>query len=105
MKTKIFLLLVVITGFLCHSANTAKETETAPSLYPMMGVVTEVNYATDTVTIVDFNGNEWEFSECEDWFVGDVCASIMSDNGTPLIFDDEIVQVKYDGWLDGWINQ
>lgn len=91
---KLLFLIVIIM-----SSATARQTET---LYPMTTVVTEVNHETDTVIITDFNGFEWQFVGTEDWSKGDVCSCIMSDNGTPLIFDDEIIKVKYDGWIDGF---
>lgn len=104
MKTKIFLAILVVVGFLCHTKETKTETETTPSLYPMMCVVTEVDYTTDTVTLTDFNGFEWQFVGIEDWDTGDVCSCIMNNNGTPLIFDDEIIEVRYDGWIEGFIR-
>lgn len=99
MRMWITLLAAVGIGFLCHMP---KETEIVINEYPMTTVVTNVNYTTDIVTIQDFNGFEWQFSGCEDWTKGDICSCIMSDNGTPLIFDDEIITVKYDGWFSGW---
>lgn len=87
-------LLLLLIMFMMTS-----ETET---LYPMTTVVTNVDYSTDIVTITDFNGFEWQFVGAEDWDNGDICSCIMSDKGTPLIFDDEIITVKYDGWIDGY---
>jgi hypothetical protein len=72
--------------------------------YPMTTVVTDVNYDTDEVTCTDFNGNDWVFTECEDWNEGDICSMIMCDNGTEIIYDDIIISERYDGWFDGWGN-
>ena len=52
----------------------------------------------------DFNGNLWQFEGCEDWLENDVVACIMNDKGTPIIFDDEIVDLHYEGWLEGWLE-
>ena len=90
--------LLIIVIILLTSTPT-RQTE---NVYPMTTVVTYVDYATDIVTLSDFNGFEWQFTGTEDWSKGDICSCIMSDNGTPLIFDDEIIKVKYDGWFSGW---
>lgn len=77
------------------SANTKNE-------YPLTTVVYDVSKATDTVTVIDYNGNLWQFKGVEDWTVDDVCSCIMNSKGTALIKDDEIVKVQYSGWLEGW---
>ena len=75
-------------------------TETAYSLYPTCGVVSELNEANDLVIFTDFNGNEWSFKGIEDWAEGDIVSAIMSDNCTPeSIYDDIIVQTRYCGWV------
>ncbi len=79
--------------------TTTKPTET---LYPMTTKVVELDRENDVVTCEDFNGFLWQFEGCEDWQEGDICSMIMNDNGTPKIFDDEIVSVKYDGYFEGW---
>lgn len=68
-------------------------------LYPETAVVREVDYTTDTVTVECFNGNLFSFSECDDWAEGDICSMLMNDNGTPTVTDDEIVSVKYSGYM------
>jgi len=72
------------------------------SLYPMTGIVTEVDRKNDIVTIKDFNGNLWEFKGCEDWEENDICSCIMNNKGTENIKDDEIIKVKYSGYFEGW---
>lgn len=64
--------------------------------------VVNVDYETDIVTIADFNGFEFEFEGCEDWFEGDLCSVTMCDNGTPIIFDDIILDTRYSGWVYEW---
>lgn len=74
---------------------------TAPKAnqYPLSTVVVELNEENDIVTVEDFNGNLWEFEGVEDWEVGDICAMIMRDNATKIIFDDEIISTRYNGYL------
>lgn len=67
--------------------------------YPTCGEVVEVDYENDLVVVEDFNGNLWEFEGCEDWLEGDIASMIMNDCGTPEIYDDEIVTVKYSGYV------
>lgn len=68
-------------------------------VYPLCGIVTEVNYAEDYITIEVFNGNMWEWEGTEDWNEGDIAAMIMDDNGTEIIYDDIIMDISYNGWV------
>lgn len=70
------------------------------TLYPHTAVVSEVNYTENIVTVEDFNGNLWEFSETDDWSKGDIVSMIMDTKGTDSIYDDEIVSVKYSGYIE-----
>lgn len=77
------------------------ETETTTpqyKLYPTCGIVTEIS---DTEWVfTDFGGNERVVEEDpEDWCEGDIVSAIMSDNCTPEIYDDIIIQTRYSGWV------
>ena len=69
------------------------------TIYPLSTVVTDVNYKKDTVTCVDFNGNEWSFKGCEDWQEGDRASLLMFNNDTVYIYDDVIIKAEYNGWV------
>lgn len=69
------------------------------NVYPETAIIAEVNRSEDKVTAEDFNGNQWEFYGAEDWMVGDICSMIMDGKGTDSIYDDEIIAVKYSGYL------
>lgn len=69
-------------------------------VYSLSTVVTAIDKANDTVTVTDFNGNDWQFTGVEDWFVGDICALTMDNMATDEIFDDEIINCKYCGWIE-----
>lgn len=97
MKTLLLLIIMILS----YKGNEISTREIG-NLYPMTTVVTNVDYSTDTVTLTDFNGFNWRFTGTEDWDNGDICSCIMSDSGTPYIFDDEIITVKYDGWISGY---
>lgn len=67
--------------------------------YPECGIVKEIS--NNEITVELFNGNLFSFyAEDGDWFVDDICSMIMYDNGTETIYDDEIVSVKYCGYID-----
>lgn len=71
------------------------------AFYPMLGEVIEISKESNTVMIADCNGNCWEFYGSEDWDIGDFCACIMYNSGTPgYIYDDEIIDVRYSGTPD-----
>lgn len=65
-------------------------------------VVVNVDYETDIVTVMDFDGTLWEYEECEDWYEGDLVSMIMCDNGTDASYDDIIIDLKYEGWVTSW---
>lgn len=72
-------------------------------IYPETAKVVEVDYDTDTVTVETFTGFLFSFYGCEDWMVGDCASLIMEDNGTELVYDDEIIMAQYGGWeLINW---
>lgn len=69
------------------------------TVYPKTFVVSACDLDNDKVFIVDANGNEWAISGIEDWMEGDVASAIMSDNGTPEIYDDAILDIRYSGYI------
>lgn len=71
-------------------------------IYPQTFVVGNVDYEHDIMTLVDCNENEWECYGIEDYNIGDIIAAIMNDNNTEIIFDDEIIDLRYAGYMEGW---
>lgn len=94
------LLYVVLTVGICGLLTNAMAES-----YPLTTVVVEVNHNEDVVVCMDFNGHEWAFEGCEDWYEGDVCSMTMDDHDTDIIFDDEIITARYDGWIEGWMER
>lgn len=92
------LIVLLVVGTVCGFLN-ARDLKNE---YPMTAIVYNISEATDTVTIKDFNGNLWQFKGVEDWAVNDICSCIMNSKGTVYIKDDEIVKVRYSGYLEGW---
>jgi len=101
----VIVLLVVMVCGMCIGANANADTASGKTanLYAMTTVIVEINDECKLITCKDFNGNEWCFTDCEgDWVVGDIVSMVMYDRNTPIIYDDEIVSVRYNGWFDGW---
>ena len=70
--------------------------------YPQTFVVDRVNREQNYMVLIDFNGNEWIYEDVEDFDCGDIVAAIMEECGTPTIYDDEIVIIRYAGYMEGW---
>lgn len=96
MFTIISLILTLLTnGIASENLETVK-------IYSNTMCVVEVDYQADEVTIADFNGAEFKFTECGDWLEGDLCSVTMCDNGTDEIYDDIILDTRYSGWTELW---
>ena len=67
------------------------------NLYPLTVRVYDVDESRNLVTCVDYAGNLWSFEDVEDWETGDLVSLLMNDRNTPVVFDDEIVKVRYAG--------
>lgn len=67
--------------------------------YPLTAIVMEFDYDNDLVTCIDGADNFWSFHGIDDWHMGDFVSMIMSDNGTPTIYDDIILQTEYAGYF------
>lgn len=78
--------------------------EIPEGVYSIITMVTYVDYDTDVVTIKTFSGIEYQFEGCEDWYDGDICTVTIWDSNTPdTVYDDEILQTRYSGWInDTW---
>lgn len=70
--------------------------------YPQTFVIESINLEQDCIILMDFNGNEWIWSDVEDYEKGDIIAAIMEDNGTEIIYDDIIINIRYSGYIEGW---
>ena len=102
---KFLKLLIVCTLYLsiCYTTETGNENVPCKE-YPLTTVVTETG--TKEIVVTDFNGNDWIYETDDEWEIGDYCSMIMSDNGTESIYDDIIVNVRYNGYLQGkWADK
>lgn len=105
MKKNIVVIIAVVLSLsmiVCH-ADVLINTIDGSSfgIYPLCGIVIEVNYDEDYIMIEDFYGNIWIFDGIEDWAKNDVVAMIMDDHGTEGIEDDIIIDIRYCGTIEG----
>lgn len=104
LKKAIATTICVATTALMLATPTSANGNAVTTTYTEMGIVTEVDYETDTVWLNTFDEKLRSFKECDDWFVGDFAVMTMSDNGTPYDYsDDTMLDVVYSGSMH-WIN-
>lgn len=99
------LLAVVLTIMMIATPVSAAPTTDGEckDLYPLTGIVTEVEHMEDTdlITMTTANGNQFSwYADAEDcWSINDLASCIMNSNGTDEVYDDEIVDAHYAGGL------
>ena len=99
------LLVVVLTTMMIATPVSAAPTTDGEykDLYPLTGIVTEVEHMEDTdlITMTTANGNQFSwYADAEDgWSINDLASCIMESNGTEIVYDDEIVDAHYAGGL------
>lgn len=90
----ILTIAAVLTLIFCsQSSASGKE-------YPQTFIVSAIDKDADIMYLETFSGMVYTWEGVEDWQVKDVAAAIMNDNGTPAIYDDEILDLKYSGWIE-----
>ena len=104
MKALKTVLVIMVIMSICIVANASLWTTVGANdimshVYPLSGIVVAVIPENDIIVIQDYNGNMWEWSGIEDWYEGDIAAMIMYDNYTESIYDDEIIDIMYSGWI------
>ena len=70
------------------------------SVYPNGGIIVDLIPEEDLVVFEDGDGMSWVFYGVEDWDIGDLVACTFWDAGTEDIFDDEIIDVRYIGYVE-----
>lgn len=93
-KAVIILTIIVIVSMLLVSYLFAPR---PAEMYAKSGVITLVDRTEDRVCFTDRMGEVWEFESADDWEIDDHVACVMSDNGTDEIYDDIVINVKYEG--------
>ena len=70
------------------------------NLYAQTGIITEINRKSDFVTVTVANGNKFSFYGASDYQKGDFCSMVMDSCGTEYVYDDIVIDTKYDGYLE-----
>ena len=69
------------------------------NFYTRTGLVVDLDYDTDVVTVVDGADLVWQFTGCEDYCVGDLVEMLIQKTGKPdYILDDVIFSTCYAGF-------
>ena len=69
------------------------------NFYTRTGIVVDLDYDTDVVTVVDGADLVWQFTGCEDYCIGDLVEMLMQKTGKPdYILDDVIFSTCYAGF-------
>ena len=97
-KLKTALLTTLALASIAGAFLIGKSQPNTTHLYPKSTMVTDTEG--DKITVVDFNGHYWTFTDTEEtWLKGDICSLIMDDNNTEEIYDDIIVKAQYSGFV------
>lgn len=92
--------LILALSVLSITSNAAKQNSglllNPDHIYSNVGKVIELDRDNDIVTIIDGIGYTWQFTECDDWMIGDYVSCIMYDMGTESITDDIIIDLHYE---------
>lgn len=89
-----------------------KENFAAPTLkysmdgkyYPLTGIITSITPDADArenvITFECGNGNMFQFTDSTnaDWDTYDLVSCVMDNNGTAIVYDDEVVTTMYAGY-------
>ena len=100
MREKIILTLIYIvvslSGYLLGRAIGKIHSDAEQEmLYPRTAVVVEIDRPNDTVVCEDSVGMLWAFYGADDWELDDCVSLILDSRGTDIIYDDDIVSVRY----------
>ena len=106
MKKKIFnlalmILTLAIVGTVTFGITRNEMQKAQDNTYATTTIVVDVDYVNDTVACEDCNGNVWEMYGAEDWQAGDFATLTMNTCGTTNIYDDEIINARYSGNVEG----
>lgn len=100
MKKSVVVLCAVLVLFAvigCHHVNDQPIND-GTGIYPDTLKVVSLDYESDIVILETSTGYLYQWTGCEDYLAGDLVSVIMDRNGTPEIFDDIIVSMRYSGF-------
>ena len=79
------------------TAESVSEYVESQDIYALTGMVTRLDYESDTVEFTLANGLVFAFYGCEDYCLGDLVSALMWSAGSPTILDAVILDTRYAG--------
>ena len=100
---KIAIIATIITVCIMIGCTYACACADKLELYPMLTIVVNVKDYEEcrVVTCMDRSRNKWEFYDEEyEWEVGDIANLLMNGYNTTTIYDDDIIDIIWNGCTD-----
>ena len=92
--------LIVLMGIGASTPQATQPHETATidtdRIYAVSTVVTAID---EDVVFTTFSGNDFAWSDIDDWEIGDIGALLMDNMGTANVEDDVILSATYCGYV------
>lgn len=96
LKTAIIATIVTVL-IICSCAYAMPATAEDANVYSKPAIVTGYDLLKDLVTVVDDEGNVWEFYGAEGLAICDIVWLTIYSYGTKTMEDDEIIDVVWEG--------
>lgn len=96
----ILTVILILNALILGTYFVTDKTVYQKHLYPETSIVIDIDETEDIVTVECANGNRFAFFGVEDYMQGDLVALTMHDNGTKIVYDDEIIKTEYAGYTD-----
>ena len=100
------LILALIASLTITTPVGSHEIQDFANFYAETGIITSIEYADDNLgclmEITVANGNMFCYysEDNNDYLLYDLVSMIMYDNGTQIVYDDEILKVQYSGVIE-----
>ena len=100
MKRTIIAALLAAIAVVTPFTSVKAEAKAPDNIYAQTFLVYEVDREYDIIYLMTLDGeHEYKFESAEDWHAGDVASALMDSKGTPKVTDDEILNLKYSGYI------
>lgn len=97
MKERIFNVIdsILIVALLCGCVYGILYNAATQASIEYLQVLEVIEVNDDLIYLIDCNGNEWIWEGAEGWNIDDYAIATMNTNGTEVIYDDIIVELRY----------
>ena len=94
----ILIILLIVFVIWIHTLPQFYAKPVESQQYALTTKVVKIDRENDLVTFEDCNGFLWQILGVEDWEVEDGASLLMDSNGTEEIFDDVIINARFNNW-------